>query len=914
MSFGRARALREIDAYRTVDELERNLGRVDVYLKYGVETLLAIAKNVKEKSASTTIPPWVSERTTAGEEHYPLCHALVAATLQKVWHQRRRFGYLETRHHEIIKWLPTPFTTSAADPATLEFLTELDSRAFGALNPLTASEVLRALLHTSDEATLSSRGMLALFAVLWALGRRHGETAAAGAALEPWKPTATVTAKCVFTLSAFARACEHRTDLFSRLRENLADLRKQQAGQRVIDHWEFCRTADRLAATIQEFAGVVSCPDPLRIATGDILAIVGALKSTTPQADYQSAFTSIEAGITTAFAGWRLALKGCLAALDPLLNTLFPTVVGLLSVPNHKTLTNKYCRQFNVGDDPEYWADQQRSATQAVERCRKIVEALRIAIDPAAPGSFDDFLRTTAAAYKESKDCIDEALRPCIRWCQIVVRDQIAHASAGNDTEFDAAELVSATAVCGLWPSFSQLETRDAIQKSRAGSRADGSWTRGQPIYLHERVLGAWPATPDIVWMLCTALDNYPDVADVDDILLRFIDWLERTLNLVVHSDYRELRGWSSELYRDEHTIDVWTTAVTVNALLEIRDILEQRALQLCARRFTVIRKLDGLDEVLPVDLGAEHRFRMHHRLFNAVRETRISAPDAEYSFVLHGPPGSSKTILANAVAAEMWERRRTDGRPLLIRVTPADFTRQGSDRLDGEARFIFRLLSMTRRVTILFDEIDELLRERLTPGEATFFKLVVPAMLNRLQDLRDIAPRQEIAFILGTNFIDRIDPALIRRGRMDAVIAVPYPDAYSRIAICEKADVDVALCAQIEAADGLPYSVIKDIAKRLKNSGSLNMRQDDRTQDVDQHYADVRRWNRKSPALLSEFLRGTAARRSNQAENEKHIKTMAKSLSLTSSAKKSLLIEFRAMCDREGRLATAKLGTPATP
>jgi SpoVK/Ycf46/Vps4 family AAA+-type ATPase len=64
---------------------------------------------------------------------------------------------------------------------------------------------------------------------------------------------------------------------------------------------------------------------------------------------------------------------------------------------------------------------------------------------------------------------------------------------------------------------------------------------------------------------------------------------------------------------------------------------------------------------------------------------------------------------------------------------------------------------------------------------------LVTPAMLNRLADLRAACPRQEICFLLGTNYVENIDLALIRKGRIDAAIAIVYPDFESRVAIVSK-------------------------------------------------------------------------------------------------------------------------------
>jgi SpoVK/Ycf46/Vps4 family AAA+-type ATPase len=64
------------------------------------------------------------------------------------------------------------------------------------------------------------------------------------------------------------------------------------------------------------------------------------------------------------------------------------------------------------------------------------------------------------------------------------------------------------------------------------------------------------------------------------------------------------------------------------------------------------------------------------------------------------------------------------------------------------------------------------------------FIELVVPAMLNRLADLRSACPSQEICFLLGTNYIEKIEPALIRKGRIDLCVPVVYPDRDSRLAM----------------------------------------------------------------------------------------------------------------------------------
>jgi hypothetical protein len=379
-----------------------------------------------------------------------------------------------------------------------------------------------------------------------------------------------------------------------------------------------------------------------------------------------------------------------------------------------------------------------------------------------------------------------------VQWCERVLTREIASASARNLTEFDPAELVSALyVVARTRPTYSPLQLEDALEKLLVGVRPDGSWVAGQPFLVRDN-LGLWAPTSDIVWMLASTIAMRPGVSLADEKLMVYVDWLERTdLQLQVQVNeadgtIRNLRitGWVSERALRPRRIDVWSTIFAVNALLGVRDLMEFRLWELCERRFTVLKEGRRLNQVEAVDLSAVHGFRLHRRLAEMARNTDGDGfKRAEYSMILHGPPGSSKTAIAQALSMEMWRsaRVREKREPRLIRVTPADFTRKGESRLDSEARIIFDLLMRVRGVTILFDEIDDLLRLRQDSGDATFLKLIVPAMLNRLQDLRDACPRQEVCFLLATNYVDRIEPALLRRGRIDRAVPLVYPDRESR-------------------------------------------------------------------------------------------------------------------------------------
>jgi hypothetical protein len=885
----------ELDHYSKLEELERRFTQLDRHLADGVETLLRIAEYTRNKDPNGQIPAWFS--ATVGEpEPYPLCHAIVCATLQKVWRQRRRYSYSFLKgKEELIEWLPQPFIKPIVDSTNLRFVEQLNSRAFGALNPLTSSQVLRVLLQTGETATIAPLGTLSVFSILWALHRRHGENKAAGAALDPWRPTAAITAKCVFVLDALRENCVRRASLLREIAGAFATVHSHRNVNGVRDRWLLCHAADRVATHLYEFAEMSAVRSDLVDAAEQIAGAVASRTSTSPATEYDAAATTIEQQLTSSFTNWRLTIQRSVAASTPVLDTLILTIISTVQTGGRDA--EKYFWQLTAETRSSELIE---AAQKAHSDCRQVRALLESGVDITPGEPLGDALHRAAKSYEDVAQVLDDALQPAIRWCQIVVRDQIAHASALNYTDFDPAELVSAIAVSRMSEAFSMLESRDAIEKSLSGLRADGSWSRGQPIYLRDRVLGVWPSTPDIVWALCTALDKSHGV-DKGDVLKSFVDWVERNRTKVRHRNELRLHGWSTELYRDEQTVDVWTTAVTVNALIEIRQILEQTAREMCAQRFTIVPVTNSLDKIDPVDLGAIHGRRLHRTLAQAVRQTRHGDDDAPYSVVFHGPPGSSKTALANALAKEMWDAPRGDG--TLIRITPADFTRLGSDRLDSEARFIFGLLARTRRVTILFDEIDDLLRVR-TAAKPTFFDLVVPAMLNRLQDLRDAAPRQEISFVVSTNYIDRVEPALIRSGRIDHPIPVPYPDAYSRVAIFEKEGVDVTdpeVNKLIERLAGLPWAEVRRAAKQtvtIKDAKSV-FTEKRRPNDVNQYYVTPERWRPLSEPLLNEMLHVVASRAMYRSANVKTLTEIAEKIGLRTG---ELQEQFALLCDTEGR------------
>src|SRR3569833_3220710 len=140
------------------------------------------------------------------------------------------------------------------------------------------------------------------------------------------------------------------------------------------------------------------------------------------------------------------------------------------------------------------------------------------------------------------------------------------------------------------------------------------------------------------------------------------------------------------------------------------------------------------------------------------------------HSAILHGPPGTGKTTLVEALA-------KSCSVPL-VEITPSDIVLAGIEKIETRARLVFEGLSLLTDAVLLFAEFDSVLGQRdksATP--ANIFQLLTPGMLPKLKNLNESAKRQRMAFVLSTNLIGALDKAAIREGRFDAKFGIYPPD-----------------------------------------------------------------------------------------------------------------------------------------
>jgi 26S proteasome regulatory subunit T2 len=135
---------------------------------------------------------------------------------------------------------------------------------------------------------------------------------------------------------------------------------------------------------------------------------------------------------------------------------------------------------------------------------------------------------------------------------------------------------------------------------------------------------------------------------------------------------------------------------------------------------------------------------------------------------ILYGEPGTGKTLLVKAVAHE----------------TSATFLRLvGSELIqkylgDGPklVRDLFKTAHENSPAIIFIDEIDAVGTKRYNSNSGGE-KEIQRTMLELLNQLDGFDTHANIKVIMATNWIESLDPALIRPGRIDRKIYFPLPD-----------------------------------------------------------------------------------------------------------------------------------------
>ena len=144
---------------------------------------------------------------------------------------------------------------------------------------------------------------------------------------------------------------------------------------------------------------------------------------------------------------------------------------------------------------------------------------------------------------------------------------------------------------------------------------------------------------------------------------------------------------------------------------------------------------------------------------------------------LLEGEPGNGKTLFAKALAGEakvnFIPAKATDFESMFMAIGPL------------KVKLLFKKARRRAPCIVFIDEFDGIGTIRNYSGSAieTENTRIVTALLNELDGFE---ASNGVLVIAATNSIKALDPALIRPGRFDAKLTVPYPDEAARRQLVE--------------------------------------------------------------------------------------------------------------------------------
>lgn len=257
------------------------------------------------------------------------------------------------------------------------------------------------------------------------------------------------------------------------------------------------------------------------------------------------------------------------------------------------------------------------------------------------------------------------------------------------------------------------------------------------------------------------------------------VDWCEKN-RLVYKFDGKTYCGWNSGGQLNTLNAGIpecWPTGVVHMFLSRLTHVISGAIQAKILTKYDAHReqKEDPWKNFLditvefPKESPEGLKFILEQEIIDHVKDVEEPVSDnwvveGRRSGLLFGPPGTSKTQLARALAAKIdWP---------FVEITPSHFLKRGLEEIYVRADEIFEDLLDLSRAVILFDEMDALVQQRQVETDV-IRQFLTTSMLPKLAKLHD---RKRTIFFMATNHQKNFDDAIKRPGRFDLLICMGPP------------------------------------------------------------------------------------------------------------------------------------------